>query len=79
MTIENEDQLDKLRTVGRVVAGTDDHVETTGIMGYPVFYAAKKVPGGYERADGKRFNMSYTPDKLLNPGSAARVITLRKE
>ena len=68
-----------IETVARVVAGTDDHEERTGIMGYPVFYAAKKVKDGYERADGKRFNMSYVPDQVLGPENQKQVITVRKE
>ena len=32
-------------------------------MGGTVYYAAEKVKDGYERADGKHFNMSYVPDK----------------
>ena len=53
-----------IETVGKVLAGTDDHVEATGMMGYKVCYAAKKVTGGYEREDGKRFNMTYLPDRI---------------
>ena len=65
-----------IETVGRVIAGTDDHVESKGILGYPVCYAAAKVPGRYERADGKRFNMSYIPDKILGPDKEVQNITL---
>lgn len=53
-----------IETVGKVLAGTDDHVEATGMMGYKVCYAAKKVTGGYEREDGKHFNMTYLPDRI---------------
>ncbi|MBR5109770.1 MAG: MBL fold metallo-hydrolase [Clostridia bacterium] len=67
-----------IETVGRVIAGTDDRVERTGIMGYPVYYAAEKVKDGYERADGKRFNMSYLPDKILKPENQGQIITLRQ-
>ena len=68
-----------IETVGRVIAGTDDHVETTGILGYPVCYAAEKVKDGYERKDGKHFNMSYLPGKILEPDPNRQVITLQQE
>ena len=67
-----------IETVGRVIAGTDDHIETTGMMGYPVYYAAEKVKDGYGRADGRRFNMSYVPDRILNTGHNGQIITLRE-
>ena len=68
-----------IETVGRVIAGTDDHVEATGIMGYPVCYAARKVKDGYERADGKHFNMSYLPGRILGPDKETQIITLQQE
>ncbi len=68
-----------IETVSRVIAGTDDRDERTGIMGYQVFYAAEKVKDGYERRDGKHFNMSYLPDKILGPLDEKQVITLRQE
>lgn len=68
-----------IETVGRVIAGTDDHVERTGILGYPVCYAAEKVKDGYERADGKRFNMSYLPGKIREPENNMQVITYRQQ
>ena len=68
-----------IETVGRVIAGTDDRVETAGMMGYPVCYAARKVKDGYERADGKRFNMSYLPDRILGTDREAQIITLGQE
>ena len=68
-----------IETVGRVIAGTDDREEQTGMMGYPICYAAAKVKGGYERADGKRFNMSYLPERILEREKQNQVITLRPE
>ena len=68
-----------IETVGRVIAGTDDRVETAGILGYPVCYAARKVKDGYEREDGKHFNMSYLPGKILGPDREAQAITLPRE
>ncbi len=66
-----------IETVSRVIAGTDDHVETVGMMGYPVCYAARKVQDGYERADGKHFNMSYLPDRILGPENSSQTIRHR--
>jgi hypothetical protein len=39
-----------------------------------VLYAAEKVKDGYERVDGKRFNMSYIPSKVLSGGETRQVI-----
>ena len=63
-----------IETVARVIAGTDDRVEATGLMGYPVYYAAARVRDEYERADGKRFNMSYLPDRILGSEGGGQVI-----
>lgn len=68
-----------IETVARVITGTDDHVESTGMMGYPVLYAAAKVKDGYGRADGRHFNMSYLPGKILEPESEIQVITYQPE
>ena len=65
-----------IETVARVVAGTDDKYEQAGMMGNPVLYAATKAEGRYERADGKRFNMSYLPERVLGNGPDRQVITL---
>ena len=65
-----------LETVARVLAGTDDKCERTGMMGKPVLYAAQKVPGGYARADGKKFNMSYCPERVWEAEPSKQVITL---
>lgn len=53
-----------IETVAKVLAGTDAKCERPGMMGGTVYYAAEKVKDGYERVDGKHFNMSYTVDKL---------------
>ncbi len=63
-----------IETVARVVAGTDAKCERTGMMGSPVFYAAEKVKDGYERVDGKHFNMSYLPGNILCPDSKKQII-----
>ena len=65
-----------IETVAKVVAGTDDRCERTGIMGGPVFYAAEKVKDGYERKDGKHFNMSYSPGKVLGPDEPKQVFRM---
>ena len=49
------------------------------MMGYPVLYAAAKVKDGYGRADGRHFNMSYLPGKILEPESEIQVITYQPE
>ena len=63
-----------IETVAKVIAGTDARCERTGIMGGPVLYAAEKVKDGYERVDGKHFNMSYIPSKVLSGGETRQVI-----
>ena len=65
-----------IETVAKVIAGTDDRCERTGIMGGPVFYAAEKVKDGYERKDGKHFNMSYIPGKVLGPDEPKQVFRM---
>ncbi len=70
------DLLDEaIETVARVLAGTDDKYERTGMTGEPVLYAARKVEGGYARADGKRFNMSYRPENVWGREERRQVIT----
>ena len=66
-----------IETVARVLAGTDDKCERTGMMGNSVLYAAEKVKNGYERVDGKRFNMSYLPEKVLGCAPMKQVITAK--
>ena len=68
-----------IETVAKVVAGTDDRCERTGSMGSPVYYAAEKVKDGYARKDGKHFNMSYIPGKVLGPEKKKQVIRLEKK
>ena len=63
-----------IETVARVLAGTDDHFERPGMLGGTVYYAAAKVKDGYERADGKRFNMSYLPSRVNIPEEKNQVI-----
>ncbi len=63
-----------IETVARVVAGADDRCERTGMMGGTVYYAAEKVKDGYERADGKHFNMSYVPSQVLSDGETRQII-----
>lgn len=63
-----------IETAARVVAGTDDRYEQTGMLGGTVFYAAAKNGDSYGRVDGKRFNMSYLPSKILSSGGDGRRI-----
>ena len=63
-----------IETVARVLAGTDDRCERTGLMGGTVYYAAEKVKDGYERADGKHFNMSYVLSRVSVPEEKRQVI-----
>ena len=63
-----------IETCERVVNGTDDKFLAKGIMGNDVFYAAAKKEGAYERADGKRFNMSYDPGNITWPDDRKQVI-----
>ena len=67
-----------IETVSKVVAGTDDRCERTGIMGGTVYYAAEKVKDGYARKDGKHFNMSYVPEKILGREEEKHVIRPEK-
>ena len=67
-----------IETVAKVVAGTDARCERTGMTGGPVLYAAEKVKDGYERADGKHFNMSYVPEKILGREEEKHVIRPEK-
>ena len=67
-----------IETTAKVIAGTDDRCERTGIMGGTVYYAAEKVEGGYARKDGKHFNMSYVPGKILDTEEKKQVIRLEK-
>ena len=67
-----------IESVARVVAGTDDKCERMGIMGTPVYYAAAKKPDQYERVDGKRFNMSYVPSRVLGADETKHVYTAKE-
>ncbi len=64
-----------IETVAKVLAGTDDKYEKTGVMGTSVFYAAAKIENGYARVDGKRFNMSYVPTNIYGSEETKQVIT----
>jgi glyoxylase-like metal-dependent hydrolase (beta-lactamase superfamily II) len=67
-----------IESVARVVAGTDDKCERMGMMGTPVYYAAAKKPDQYERVDGKRFNMSYVPSRVLVADETKHVYTAKE-
>ena len=63
-----------IETCEKVLAGTDDKFESTGMFGQPVIYAAAKDAEG-KRADGKMFNMSYDPAKVRGADNGVQVIT----
>ena len=63
-----------IETAAKVVAGTDDKVQAKGIMGNDICYAAARMEGSPERADGKRFNMSYDPAKITGTDTAKQII-----
>ena len=65
-----------VETVKKVLDGTDDRYEQIGMLGTPVLYAAKKAENGFERADGKRFNMSYRADRIRGNGHERQIIKL---
>ena len=61
---------------GRILAGTDDHEKRQGMFGRTAVYGAKHVPEGFGRADGKSFNISYDPEKILCEGKKKQTIGL---
>ncbi len=65
-----------VETVKKVLDGTDDRYEQTGMLGAPVLYAARKAEDGSGRADGKRFNMSYLADRIRGNGFEKQIIKL---
>lgn len=64
-----------IETAEKVVAGTDAKVPAKGLLGYDVLYAEAKKEGSFERADGKRFNMSYSPDNINGSDNRKQIIT----
>ena len=64
-----------VETVAKVLAGTDAKCRRPGFLGGDTFYAAEKIPDGYERVDGKLFNMSYNPDRIMGDDVLKQVIT----
>lgn len=67
-----------IETVAKVIAGTDDKCEETGMLGTPVLYAAKKKKDSYGREDGKRFNMSYVPSQIYGPAKTKQVLDAKQ-
>ncbi|MBQ1468251.1 MAG: MBL fold metallo-hydrolase [Solobacterium sp.] len=57
----------------RILAGTDDKEERQTRHGVSTYGAARE-PGGYRRADGKHFNISYVPGKLLKEEKKPQII-----
>ena len=64
-----------IETAAKVIAGTDDKCPATGMLGTPVLYAAARNADN-SRADGKRFNMSYLPDRIIDKEPARQSIKL---
>ena len=64
-----------IETVAKVIAGTDDKYPAAGMLGTPVLYAAARNADN-SRADGKRFNMSYLPDRIIDKEPAGQSIKL---
>ena len=62
-----------IETASRVIAGTDDKFEAKGLTGNDIRYAAARNPNG-SRADGKRFNISYDPSKIIGEDVINQVI-----
>ena len=62
-----------IETAASAIAGTDDKCEAKGITGNDILYAARRNEDG-SRADGKRFNMSYVPEKITGEVSDNQVI-----
>ena len=63
-----------IETAAKVIAGTDDKVHAIGIMGNDICYAAARRDDSPERADGKRFNMSYDPARITGTDTAKQII-----
>lgn len=61
----------------RVIAGTDDKEVRPGLFGMQSTYAAKTSEMGFGRADGKNFNMSYDPGRILGESDKKQVVTLK--
>ena len=66
-----------IELAARVLAGSDDHEESTGLFGQKVIYAAKHGATPIERADGKSFNMSYNPERRFASKKEPRVIDFK--
>ncbi len=69
----------KIENAQRVIDGTDDKYIAKGLNGTDTVYAAAKIEGEYERADGKRFNMTYRPDKINGTDDRRQIITAESD
>lgn len=58
---------------GKIIAGTDDK-EQRESLGRMTFYGAKHVENGFQRADGKSFNISYNPENILDIRDDIKII-----
>lgn len=76
MPIETIDEGIELSA--KVIVGSDDKEERS-FLNRTMVYAARHNPDGFGRADGKNFNMSYSPKRIFETGRKPQVITLEKE
>ena len=64
----------------RVLDGTDDHWETTGMRGGVCYYGMARVPQEtalgtrYGRSDGKRFNIAYLAETVRKTPKSPRIL-----
>ena len=64
----------------RVLDGTDDHWETTGMRGGVCYYGMARIPQEtalgtrYGRSDGKRFNIAYLAETVRKTPKSPRIL-----
>ena len=64
----------------RVLDGTDDHWETTGMRGGVCYYGMARIPQEtalgtrYGRSDGKRFNIAYLAETVRKTPKTPRIL-----
>ena len=64
----------------RILDGTDDHWETTGMRGGVCYYGMARVPQEtalgtrYGRSDGKRFNIAYLAETVRKTPKSPRIL-----